>query len=201
MNLNLVPMDGGHKSVAVGLCGYRSLRAHHNPKTMRDCHSYMDPSTSALATSVERMGRLTNKKLNVFTDRDDGQQPDVRPPARVPRQERGRPHRRTERSSLRALEVHALEAPAARAAGDLPARPLALRRHGRLRGRDGGRARADARKQLRAVPRPGRRPGRHPHHGHPVHQPVQRQLVPQPAARAGDGERVPLQPLQGRRRW
>jgi hypothetical protein len=67
VNLNLVPMDGGHKSVAVGLCGYRSLRAHHNPKVMRNCHSYMDPSTSELATSVERMGRLTNKKLNVFT--------------------------------------------------------------------------------------------------------------------------------------
>ncbi len=67
VNLNFVPMDGGHKSVAVGLCGYKSLRAHHNPKTMRDCHSYMDPSSSALATSVERMGRLTNEKLNVFT--------------------------------------------------------------------------------------------------------------------------------------
>jgi lactate racemase len=67
VNLNLVPMDGGHKSVSVGLCGYRSLRAHHNPKVMRDCHSYMDPSSSALATSVERMGRLTNQKLNVFT--------------------------------------------------------------------------------------------------------------------------------------
>jgi len=67
VNLNYVPMDGGHKSVAVGLCGYRSLRAHHNPKTMRDCHSYMDPSSSALSTSVERMGRLVNQKLNVFT--------------------------------------------------------------------------------------------------------------------------------------
>jgi nickel-dependent lactate racemase len=67
VNLNLVPMDGGHKSVAVGLCGYRSLRAHHNPRTMRDCYSYMDPKSSALNTSVVRMGRLTNKKLNVFT--------------------------------------------------------------------------------------------------------------------------------------
>ncbi len=67
VNLNLVPMDGGHKSVAVGLCGYRSLQAHHTPQTMRNCHSYMDPKTSALATSVERMGRLTNKTLNVFT--------------------------------------------------------------------------------------------------------------------------------------
>jgi nickel-dependent lactate racemase len=66
VNLNLVPMDGGHKSVGVGLCGYRSLRAHHNPQTMRNCHSYMDPSTSALATSVERMGSLVEKTLNVF---------------------------------------------------------------------------------------------------------------------------------------
>src|SRR5262249_6455196 len=66
VNLNLVPMDGGHKSVSVGLCGYRSLRAHHNPATMRACHSYMDPTTSALATSVDRMGKLLEKKLNVF---------------------------------------------------------------------------------------------------------------------------------------
>ena len=67
VNLNFVPMDGGHKSVAVGLCGYKSLRAHHNPRTMRNCSSYMDPASSALATSVERMGRLTNSKLDVFT--------------------------------------------------------------------------------------------------------------------------------------
>ena len=67
VNLNFVPMDGGHKSVAVGLCGYKSLQAHHNPKVMRNCHSYMDPSSSGLATSVERMGRLANKQLNVFT--------------------------------------------------------------------------------------------------------------------------------------
>ena len=67
VNLNLVPMDGGHKSVAVGLCGYRSLQAHHNPTTMRACHSYMDPSRSALAESVDRMGRLANQHLNVFT--------------------------------------------------------------------------------------------------------------------------------------
>jgi lactate racemase len=66
VSLNLVPMSGGHKSVAVGLCGYRSLRAHHNPHVMRDCWSYMDPASSALATSVERMGRLAEKALDVF---------------------------------------------------------------------------------------------------------------------------------------
>ena len=57
VNLNLVPMDGGHKSVAVGLCGYNSLKAHHNPRTMRKCHSYMDPAASELNSSVVRQGR------------------------------------------------------------------------------------------------------------------------------------------------
>ena len=65
MNLNLVPMDGGHKSVAVGLCGYESLRAHHNPHVMGDC-AYMDPKGSALAASVDRMGTLVEKSLDVF---------------------------------------------------------------------------------------------------------------------------------------
>ena len=50
MNINLVPMDGGHKSVGVGLCDYESLRAHHNPQTIRDSDSYMDPKQSALHT-------------------------------------------------------------------------------------------------------------------------------------------------------
>ena len=32
LNINLVPMDGGHKSVTVGLCDYKSLRPHHEPQ-------------------------------------------------------------------------------------------------------------------------------------------------------------------------
>ena len=66
VNLNFVPMDGGHKSAAVGLCGYRSLRHHHDPHTIRKCDSYMDPDKSELNTRVERMGRLLNTKLDVF---------------------------------------------------------------------------------------------------------------------------------------
>jgi lactate racemase len=66
VNVNFVPMDGGHKSVSTGLCGYRSLRAHHTPHVIRDCWSYMDPGKSELSTRVERMGRLVEKTLNVF---------------------------------------------------------------------------------------------------------------------------------------
>ena len=62
LNINLVPMDGGHKSVAVGLAPYQSLRHHHNPATLRDSHSYMDPTRSALHDSADRMGQLVNEQ-------------------------------------------------------------------------------------------------------------------------------------------
>jgi nickel-dependent lactate racemase len=67
VNVTLVPMDGGHKSVAVGLAPYQSLRYHHNPTTLRACHSYMDPKHSALHSSVDRLGKVVNRELNVFT--------------------------------------------------------------------------------------------------------------------------------------
>jgi lactate racemase len=67
VNLNLVPMNGGHKSVTVGLCGYESLKPHHNPYVMSDPNTYMDPNVSALAKVIERMGKVVNQKLNVFT--------------------------------------------------------------------------------------------------------------------------------------
>ncbi|MDQ3262051.1 MAG: nickel-dependent lactate racemase [Myxococcota bacterium] len=66
VNINLVPMDGGHKSVGTGLANYDSLRAHHNPKTIRDSDSYMEPSRSQLHKSTERIGRVIDKHLKVF---------------------------------------------------------------------------------------------------------------------------------------
>jgi hypothetical protein len=65
-NINLVPMDGGHKSVGVGLCGYESLKAHHTPKAIVDSNSFMDPSTSALGHSVDRIGRIAEQHVKVF---------------------------------------------------------------------------------------------------------------------------------------
>jgi lactate racemase len=58
VNINLVPMDGGHKSVATGLAGYPSLRHHHNVRTMQHSRSFMDQHRSALHASNWRMGRL-----------------------------------------------------------------------------------------------------------------------------------------------
>lgn len=67
VNVNFVPMNGGPKSVAVGLCSYESLRPHHNPQTIRGSHSYMDPKGSQLARDIARMGKLAHEKLNIFT--------------------------------------------------------------------------------------------------------------------------------------
>ncbi|MCP9493003.1 MAG: nickel-dependent lactate racemase [Pyrinomonadaceae bacterium MAG19_C2-C3] len=66
VNLNFVPMNGGHKSVGVGLCDYESLRAHHEPHTIRASDSYMDPHGSELARKIARVGVLADEKLNVF---------------------------------------------------------------------------------------------------------------------------------------
>ena len=66
VNLNLVPMDGGHKSMGVGLCGYESLKAHHTPKAIVDSNSFMDPKNSALASSVDRIGRVVDEHMKVF---------------------------------------------------------------------------------------------------------------------------------------
>ena len=66
VTINLVAMDGGHKSVSVGLAGYRSLRHHHNVHTLRHTRSLMDPPHSALHASCDRMGRLIERHLDVF---------------------------------------------------------------------------------------------------------------------------------------
>ncbi len=70
VNINLVAMDGGHKSVAVGLASYKSLKHHHNVHTMLHSNSYMDPREghSAIGDSVTRMGRLLAKSgVKIFT--------------------------------------------------------------------------------------------------------------------------------------
>ncbi|MCB9655129.1 MAG: DUF2088 domain-containing protein [Deltaproteobacteria bacterium] len=66
VNINLVPMDGGHKSMGIGTTDYQGMRAHHNPKTMLQCDSYMDPKRSELANSGNRIGRVIDANLKVF---------------------------------------------------------------------------------------------------------------------------------------
>jgi lactate racemase len=67
VNINIVPMDGGHKSVPIGLASYRSLRHHHNTHTMVHSRSFMDAEKSAMHHSAWRMGRLLKDHVKIFT--------------------------------------------------------------------------------------------------------------------------------------
>ena len=66
VNINLVPMDGGSKSVGVGLCDYPTLQAHHTPQTILDSDSYFDHTRSAMNRSCDRIGKIVNQHLKVF---------------------------------------------------------------------------------------------------------------------------------------
>src|SRR5262249_54313722 len=66
VNINLVTMDGGHKSINTGLTTYRTIRHHHNVHTLMNCKSYMDPRASMLQRTCERMGRVVAPHVKSF---------------------------------------------------------------------------------------------------------------------------------------
>jgi hypothetical protein len=66
VNINYIPMDGGHKSVHTGLAPYSSIRHHHTPDTLSNTKSLMDPSNSAMHGSINRMGRVFDEHVKVF---------------------------------------------------------------------------------------------------------------------------------------
>jgi hypothetical protein len=66
VNINLVTMDGGHKSINTGLTTYRTIRHHHNVHTLMNCKSYMDPAASMLQRTCERMGGIVKQHVKSF---------------------------------------------------------------------------------------------------------------------------------------
>jgi lactate racemase len=66
VNVNYIPMDGGHKSVHTGLSPYSSIRHHHTPKTLENTRSLMDPPNSAMHGSINRMGKVFDENAKVF---------------------------------------------------------------------------------------------------------------------------------------
>ncbi len=66
VNVNYIPMDGGHKSVHTGLSPYSSIRYHHTPDMLSNTKSLMDPPKSAMHGSIDRMGRLFDEHVKVF---------------------------------------------------------------------------------------------------------------------------------------
>ena len=84
VNINLVAMDGGHKSVATGLASYQSLRHHHNPATMRHSRSFMDAPASELHSVQLADGPADRRERRQgLPDRDDAQHRHLPEPVRV----------------------------------------------------------------------------------------------------------------------
>ncbi len=65
INLNWTGMNGGWKSIAVGLGSYDSIKFHHSPEILEKS-SLLDPPSSLMHASIERMGRVIKRYANVF---------------------------------------------------------------------------------------------------------------------------------------
>jgi lactate racemase len=57
VNINIVSMDGGHKSTATGLASYRSIKHHHNVHTMQHSKSFMDRHAPSCTTATGAWAR------------------------------------------------------------------------------------------------------------------------------------------------
>ncbi|HSR66571.1 MAG TPA: lactate racemase domain-containing protein [Acidobacteriota bacterium] len=53
-----IPLNGGHKSVAVGFGTYRSIAAHHHPKMTADSPHVMQPEGSQMHCSIRRISKV-----------------------------------------------------------------------------------------------------------------------------------------------
>lgn len=61
-----IPLNGGHKSVAVGLGTYDSIASHHNPKMTESVPHVMQPDGSHMHDCVERLSRVIQKHAKIM---------------------------------------------------------------------------------------------------------------------------------------
>lgn len=64
VNVTFTPMNGGWKSVAVGLGSYESISCHHNPSGFG--WSVMDPERCKMHEVLWRMGKVIKENVRVF---------------------------------------------------------------------------------------------------------------------------------------
>ena len=63
VNCTPSPMNGGWKSIVVGLSSFRSIRHHHRPFPFAHGHSIMDPERSAFQKLLGEMGAVVDAEL------------------------------------------------------------------------------------------------------------------------------------------
>ena len=61
-----IPLNGGHKSVAVGLGTYASITNHHHPKMTDEVPHVMQPDGSHMHDCIERMSRVVLKHSRIM---------------------------------------------------------------------------------------------------------------------------------------
>ena len=61
-----IPLNGGHKSVAVGLGTYESIANHHAPKMTADTPHVMQPEDSQMHDCIERLSRVIQKHARIM---------------------------------------------------------------------------------------------------------------------------------------
>ena len=61
-----IPLNGGHKSVAVGLGTYNSIAPHHAPQMTAESPHVMQPEGSHMHACIERMSRLIQKETPIL---------------------------------------------------------------------------------------------------------------------------------------
>src|SRR5438477_3228979 len=63
VNCTPSPMNGGWKSIVVGLSSFRSIRHHHRPFPFARGHSIMDPERSAFQKLLAEVGAVVDTEL------------------------------------------------------------------------------------------------------------------------------------------
>ncbi len=66
VNVNWTPMNGGWKSILVGLGTFESIRTHHNVGVLEQ-GTLMDPTGNHYHGMMDEMGAVVAEKANVFT--------------------------------------------------------------------------------------------------------------------------------------
>jgi hypothetical protein len=66
VNINCTSMNGGWKSILVGLGSWRSIRRHHTPRQWNLKTSIMNPETNPMHKILREMGALVRQKCNIF---------------------------------------------------------------------------------------------------------------------------------------
>lgn len=61
-----IPLNGGHKSVGVGLSGYKTIACHHNPEKTVESPHVMQPDGSLMHQSIDRIGRLVEQHCRIM---------------------------------------------------------------------------------------------------------------------------------------